>query len=153
MDPSEMIPGLRPPAPPSGDENVRAVLHFGAWMIVSAVIIYAALFGLFQYFDWQAAVADPAQNPLLAGEKPPASPAARFPQPRLQADAAADQAKVRAQEEELLNTYGWVDRQAGVVHLPIDRAMQMIAEHGVPVWPAPPPQPAPTQQKTLEKKK
>lgn len=153
MDPSEMnIPGMRPPAP-RDDENMRAILRFGVWMVVSAVIIYAALFGLFQYFDWQAAVADPAQNPLLAGEKPPASPAARFPQPRLQANAAADQVKVRAQEDELLNTYGWVDRQAGVVHLPIDRAMQMIAEHGVPVWPAPPLQPSPTQQKTLEMKK
>ena len=149
MDPSEMnIPGMRPPAP-RDDENMRAILRFGAWMVIAAVIIYAALFGLFQYFDWQAAVADPAQNPLLAGEKPPASPAARFPQPQLQANAAADQAKARAEEEELLNTYGWVDRQAGVVHLPIDRAMQMIAEHGVPVWPAPLPQPQPT----LEKKK
>ncbi len=148
MDPSELnIPGLRPPAPPSGDENVRAILRFGFWMIVAAVVIYAALFGLFQYFDWQAAAADPAQNPLLADEKPPANPAARFPQPRLQANAAADQVKARAQEDERLNTYGWVDRQAGVVHLPIDRAMQMIAERGVPVWPAPPPQPAQTTEK------
>ena len=154
MDPSELnIPGLRPPAPPSGDENVHAILRFGAWMVVSAVIIYATLFGLFQYFDWQAAASDPTENPLLAGEKPPASPAARFPQPRLQANAAADQVKIRAQEEDLLNTYGWVDRQAGVVHLPIERAMQMVAEKGVPVWPAPPPQPPQPQGTTPEMKK
>jgi hypothetical protein len=151
MDPSEMnIPGMRPPAP-HDDENVRGVLRFGAWMMVSAVIIYAALFGLFRYFDWQAAVADPEQNPLLAGEKPPASPVARFPEPRLQANAAADQVQIRAQEDELLDSYGWVDRRSGVVHLPIDRAMEMIAEHGVPVWPAPPPPQA--QGKTQEKKK
>jgi hypothetical protein len=150
MDPSELnIPGLRPPAPPSGDENVRAILRFGFWMIVAAVIIYASLWGMFQYFDWQAAASDPVQNPLLAGERPPANPAARFPQPQLQSNAAADQGKTRAREDELLNTYGWVDRQAGVVHLPVGRAMQMIAEHGVPAWPAPPPQPA----QTMEKKK
>jgi len=149
MDPSELnIPGMRPP-PPRDDENMRAILRFAVWMVVAAVIIYAALFGLFRYFDWQAATADPAQNPLLAGQKPPASPAARFPQPRLQANAAADLVKGRAQEEELLSTYGWVDRQAGIVHLPVDRAMQMIAQRGVPSWPAPPPPPQPT----LEKKK
>jgi hypothetical protein len=152
MDPSELnIPGMRPP-PPRDDENMRAILRFALWMVVAAVIIYAALFGLFQYFDWQATTADPAQNPLLAGEKPPATPAARFPQPRLQANAAADQVKARAQEDELLSTYGWVDRQAGVVHLPIDRAMQMVAERGVPAWPAPPPPAQTLGKKTLEKK-
>ena len=152
MDPSEMnIPGLRPP-PHRDDENVRAVLRFGLWLTVSALVIYAVLFGMFQYFDRQAAAADPAKNPLLAGEKPPATPAARFPQPQLQANAAADLVKIQAGEEEILSSYGWVDRNAGVVRMPIDRAMQRIAERGVPVWPAPPPQPA-QPLPALEKKK
>ena len=152
MDPSELnIPGLRPPAPPSGDENVRAILRFGLWMVVSAVVIYAALFGMFQYFDRQAAVADPAQNPLLVGEKPPATPVSRFPQPRLQANAAADLVKIQATEQEKLATYGWVDRNAGVVRMPIDQAMRLVAQRGVPVWPAPPPQPP--QKTALEIKK
>lgn len=150
MDPSELnIPGLRPPAPPSGDENVRGILRFGLWMVVSALVIYAVLFGMFQYFDRQAAAADPAKNPLLAGEKPPATPAARFPQPQLQANAAAELVKAREQEDETLSSYGWVDRNAGVVRMPIDRAMQMVAERGVPAWAPAPPQPA----QTMEKKK
>lgn len=147
MDPSELnIPGLRPPAPPHGDENVRAILHFALWMVVAAVVIYAVLFGMFQYFDREAAMADPARNPLLIGEKPPATPAARFPQPRLQANAAADLDKFRAAENETLASYGWVDRNAGIVHMPIDRAMQMVVERGVPVWPAPPTQPQPAME-------
>ena len=150
MDPSELnIPGLRPPAPPSGDENVRGILRFGFWMIVAAVVIYAVLWGMFQYFDRQAAAADPARNPLLAGEKPPANPAARFPQPQLQPNAAADLEKTRAREDEILASYGWVDRNAGEVRMPVERAMQMIAERGVPVWPPAPQQPA----QTMEKKK
>ena len=154
MDPSELnIPGMRPPAP-RDDENMRAILRFGIWMVVAAVVIYAALFGMFQYFDRQAALADPQKNPLLAGEKPPATPAARFPQPQLQANAAAELVKIQAAEEETLDTYGWVDRNAGIARMPIDRAMQMVAERGVPVWPAPPPQPPQTLEKTaLEKKK
>ncbi|MGH9492962.1 MAG: hypothetical protein ACRD2K_05635 [Terriglobales bacterium] len=147
MDPSELnIPGLRPPAPPSGDENVRGILRFGVWMVVAALVIYAVLFGMFQYFDRQAAAADPARNPLLAGEKPSASPAARFPQPQLQPNAAAELEKARAGEDEILASYGWVDRRAGVVRMPIDRAMQIIAERGVPVWPPAPPQPAQTME-------
>lgn len=155
MDPSELnIPGLRPPAPPSGDENVRAILRFGLWMVVSAVVIYAVLFGMFQYFDRQAAAADPARNPLLAGEPRPATPAARFPQPQLQSNAAADLVKIQAAEEEKLATFGWVDRNAGIVRMPIEHAMQMVAQHGVPVWPAAPPQPQQTsEKKILEKKK
>ena len=154
MDPSEMhIPGMRPPAP-HDDENMRAILRFALWMVVAAVVIYAALFGMFQYFDRQAALADPAANPLLVGEKPPATPAARFPEPRLQANAAADLVKTQAAEEEKLDTYGWVDRNAGITRMPVEQAMRLIAEHGVPVWPAPPAQPPPAlEKKTLEKKK
>ena len=149
MDPSEMnIPGLRPP-PHRDDENVRAVLRFGLWLTVSALVIYAVLFGMFQYFDRQAAAADPERNPLLLGEKPPATPAARFPQPQLQANAAAELDKARAQEDEILAGYGWVNRNTGEVRMPVDRAMQIVAERGMPVWPAPPPQPA----QTMEKKK
>ena len=149
MDPSELnIPGLRPP-PHRDDENVRAILRFGLWLTVSALVIYAVLFGMFQYFDRQAAAADPARNPLLAGQKPPASPAARFPEPRLQSNAAAELEKARAQEDEILHSYGWVDRNTGVVRMPVERAMQMVAERGVPVWPPVPPQPA----QTMEKKK
>ncbi len=151
MDPSEMnIPGMRPPAP-HGDEDVRAILRFGIWMVVAAVVIYAVLFGMFQYFDRQAIAADPAKSPLLVGEKPPATPVSRFPQPQLQANAAADLVKIQATEQEKLATYGWVDRNAGVVRMPIDQAMRLVAQRGVPVWPAPPPQPP--QKTALEIKK
>lgn len=153
MDPSEMnIPGMRPRAP-HDDENMRAILHFALWMVVAAVVIYASLWGMFKYFDWQAALADPAANPLLVGEKPPSTPAARFPEPRLQANAAADLVQIQSAEEEKLDTYGWVDRPAGITRMPVEQAMRLIAEHGVPVWPAPPPPPQTLEKKTREKKK
>ena len=38
-----------------------------------------------------------------------------------------------AQEDAILTTYGWVDRQAGVVRIPIDVAMQQVLEEGLPV--------------------
>lgn len=34
----------------------------------------------------------------------------------------------RARKKEQLSSYGWVDRSAGVVHVPISRAMELVAE-------------------------
>ena len=41
----------------------------------------------------------------------------------------------RMQEEQTLNSYGWVDQQAGVVRIPIDRAMELLAQRGLPTRP------------------
>ncbi len=35
-----------------------------------------------------------------------------------------------AREEELLENYGWVDREAGIVRIPIDQAIELLAEDG-----------------------
>jgi hypothetical protein len=60
----------------------------------------------------------------------------RFPTPRLQIDDGdQDIAEMHAREDLLLNYYSWVDRSSGKVRIPIARAMQIIAEHGLPVAP------------------
>lgn len=55
-----------------------------------------------------------------------------FPDPRLQTDPALDLAKMRAHDDRELNTYGWIDRKSGIARIPIERAMQIIAERGLP---------------------
>jgi hypothetical protein len=52
--------------------------------------------------------------------------------PLLQANPGEDVARQMAKEETCLSTYGWVDRPAGVVRVPIWRAMQLVAERGLP---------------------
>ena len=60
----------------------------------------------------------------------------RFPTPRLQTDDGNEEiAEMHAKEDLLLNNYSWVDRTTGKVRIPITRAMQIIAEHGLPVAP------------------
>jgi hypothetical protein len=49
------------------------------------------------------------------------------PAPRLQVIPEEDLAILRAAEEKKLSTYGWVIRTANIVQIPIDRAMQLIA--------------------------
>jgi hypothetical protein len=54
------------------------------------------------------------------------------PAPRLQVTTAVDLAELRRKEEAALMTYGWIDKNAGVVRLPIGRAIDLIVERGLP---------------------
>ena len=56
----------------------------------------------------------------------------RPPEPRLQERPAHDLLEIRAAEAERLSTYGWVDRQAGVAHIPIGRAMDLVVQEAAP---------------------
>lgn len=57
------------------------------------------------------------------------------PGPRLQTDAAGDLQRFRADEERRLNTYYWIDKQKGIVHVPIEQAMKKLAATGAPGFP------------------
>ena len=55
-----------------------------------------------------------------------------MPEPRLQIDAPNELRQLRAAEETALNSYGWVDKDAGIVKIPVDRAMEILAKKGLP---------------------
>ncbi len=57
------------------------------------------------------------------------------PGPHLQTDAQKDLRRFRAEEEKRLNTYYWIDKQRGVVHIPIGQAIKKLAATGVPGFP------------------
>lgn len=59
----------------------------------------------------------------------------RPPGPRLQTDAEADLQKFRADEERRLNSYYWIDKKKGTVHIPIEKAMEKLATAGAPGFP------------------
>jgi len=59
---------------------------------------------------------------------------ATFPTPRLQGDDGnLDTADLHAREDLLLENYSWIDRSKGTIRIPIDRAMELIAQRGLPV--------------------
>ena len=57
------------------------------------------------------------------------------PQPRLQTDPSEDLAKFLADEDKRLNTYYWIDKQNGIVHIPIEQAMHELADKGIDGFP------------------
>ena len=61
----------------------------------------------------------------------------QFPTPRLQTDDGNQEiADLHSREDLLLNNYSWADRSQGKVRIPIDRAIELIAQRGLPVAPA-----------------
>ncbi|MEO8260892.1 MAG: hypothetical protein ABI868_26335 [Acidobacteriota bacterium] len=111
----------------SSDVDVRAILGFGAGLIVAAVLIHLVVWLLFLYLSGVATTRDAADFPLAAGQ------AARVPpEPRLQTTPREDLRALQAREEEILASYGWVDRTAGVVRIPIDDAIKLTLQRGLP---------------------
>ncbi|MBI2876765.1 MAG: hypothetical protein HYY20_07780 [Candidatus Tectomicrobia bacterium] len=107
------------------DMAIRPIAALGIGLILTAVVLYLALWGLFRLFTIEREQADVPPPPVFRGQPLP-------PQPRLQASPSADLAKMRAEEDARLNSYGWVDPQAGTVRIPIDRAMERILQQGLP---------------------
>lgn len=120
----------------ASDVEVRGIYWFAAALVISAVAISIVLWGMFRFFEKELTGQDPEDTPVVAEQRkrePPATdPAARFPQPRLQFQAAEENARHQFAEERILSSYGWVDAKTGVARIPIDRAMDLVAQRGLP---------------------
>jgi hypothetical protein len=107
------------------DASPRGLLYFAVIMAAILAASALSLIGLFKYFE-------KAENPgsfiaaPFVGEQPLPPP------PRIQSNPGADMQGYWQSQQNLLNTYGWIDRQNGVVRIPIDRAMELLLERGLP---------------------
>ncbi len=107
------------------DASVRLVVWFAVILVISAIIIHLALAGLYKFFQAQHPSPDPPSR-IAFGVQMLAPP------PQLQTNPQVDLAKFTAEENEKLNSYGWRDRGQGVIRIPINRAMDLIAQRGLP---------------------
>ncbi len=115
----------------------KPILLFLAGLIVACLLVALILRGMYSYLDRYDNQHQAAQNPLArqtTADTRIVTPGdiTKFPQPRLESDERLEINDFRMQEEKTLNSYGWVDQQAGVMHIPIDRAMQLLAQRGLP---------------------
>jgi hypothetical protein len=105
----------------AADMRVRPIALFGAGLFVFICAVLLAIGGVYRYASGPTARPERSPSPVTAT---PSTPAA----PRLQVDPGRDLQEVRAAEETLLKSYGWVDRKAGIVRIPIDRAIELLVE-------------------------
>jgi len=84
------------------------------------------------------------QTPAASVLKPDADAAAPAPAfPKLVTSEPAVLAELRAQEDAFLAGWGWVEKDKGIARMPIDAAMKIVAERGLPTFPAPEASPPP----------
>lgn len=106
---------------PTGTD-VGGVVAFGVALLVLIGVCLAVLVGL---YGWFTGAEEAASSRFADVQRVP-------PAPRLQHDPAIDLARLHRRTNERLHTYGWVDSTRRIVHIPIERAMRLVAERGLP---------------------
>ncbi len=108
------------------DAHVRPLYQFLFWIsvitILTAVIAMVILRGLESWRD--KASTRPTMAEVPEAQQPPA--------PRLQIQEPKDLATFRKEQAEILSTYGVVDREKGIYRIPIEEAMRLTLERGLP---------------------
>ena len=122
-------PGHEPPAGihhETSDVHVRPLAWLGVGLAVLIVLSILAMKGVFVFLDRQQAQNDVVPPPMMS-QRPP-----QPPEPRLQTSPVPNRKLIVEQETQQLSTYGWVDQKRGVVRIPVDQAMKLLAERGLP---------------------
>jgi len=101
--------------------NLRAIVIFALSLTAIVVAMAGLMWSLSGFLKTRLAAEDPAPAVLPAARTQPLPPG-----PRLQTEPEQDLLELRAEEEELLLTYSWVDREARIARIPIDRAIGLL---------------------------
>jgi hypothetical protein len=133
--------------------SAKLVVGFALLLTLTAVGAGAIVAALFWHFDRLAQRHDAA---IVVESGLQRQEAAAPPMPRLQVYPVRHWTDFQTAERERLESYGWMDRSTGAVHIPIERAIDLVAERGVaPLPPAPlvlPAAPAPPTSGQPERK-
>jgi hypothetical protein len=134
------------------DLSAKGILWFLFGLLVAGVFIELVIWGMFNFlarserlfaqgtvspvFNAQKAKTEPQPGAIM--QNTPPVTLSVFPQPRLQTDDAGEMQSYLASEKKLLNAPPFVE-PSGAVHIPIDLAMKLIVERGLPTRPSAPP--------------
>ena len=107
------------------DAPLRPIVLVGGAVAVVALVVFVFSVGVFRFFS---------ERPVNAPLNPMAAEAPAFPSaPRIEIAPAIEYQQLRTEEDRVLFSYGWVDRNAGTVHIPINRAIDLQLQRGFPV--------------------
>ena len=158
------VVGDRKHAHETSDVNIRAIIGFGIFLAVSGIVLHIALLGFYRVLDHIAEQRNPEPNPMMVQAAPPQhrggmmqtgtmtaeteeETAQRLNKtfggnantPMLQVDDVRDMNMMRKMQTTQMEEYQWINKDTGSVRIPIERAMELIAQRGpnVPVTTAP----------------
>jgi hypothetical protein len=121
------------------DLQVSGILYFLLTLGIGTVLCVFGIRGFYAFLQHHAKASQPAVSPLIMNAPedtvhiPRGYPQATFPNPKLEEDERGQLNDIRLAQENTLYSYGWVDQNAGTVRIPIDRAMDLLVQRGLPV--------------------
>lgn len=124
------------------DIGVAGVLYFLAGLALGVLLVYLIADGFYSYLEKRSDVQQTPVSPLVTNAPADTRKLSsdykdylkqNFPSPQLEVDERGQLDKIRIDEAETLSRYDWVDQKAGTVRIPIDRAMDLIVQRGLPV--------------------
>ena len=98
---------------------------YGVALTIGAVVTFVIVFWIFHYFTSRPTTGATVNPMADSAQTAPVSP-------HIEEHPASELAELRARENHVLGSYAWVDKNSGSVRVPIDRAMQMVLERGLP---------------------
>jgi hypothetical protein len=123
------------------DLQVSGIVYFIVSLVLVTIVCMFGLAGFYHYLDRRDRATQEPVNPLV--KKVPedtravtsAYPQTAFPNPRLEVDERNQLNGFLTKQDDTLYSYGWVDQKAGIVRIPIERAMDLLVQRGLPVLP------------------
>lgn len=112
------------PAHETRDANIHTLIYWGIALAFLLFSGFAVGYITFRFFTSQENVGQPPTVFQTRRTLPP--------EPRLQVNAPQDLRQYYENEQKILNSYGWVSKSTGVVQIPIDRAMDLLIQKGLP---------------------
>lgn len=123
------------------DLRPSGILYFLLALAVAILLCVLLLRGVYAFLEHREKASQPPVSPLItsvpADTRHVASgyPQSVFPSPKLEEDERGQLKDIRINEDKALYSYGWVDEKAGTVRIPIERAMELVVQRGLPVRP------------------
>ena len=106
------------------DLSPKKIAIFGVSLVMMVLIVLWVCYELFQHYSTVSMKTEVPPSPLSYTREP-------TPEPHLLVVPGQELKAMRAAEDSLLNSYAWVDREKGVVRIPIHRAIDILAQGGI----------------------
>jgi hypothetical protein len=107
------------------DADVINLFMIAGMLLLVVVLCLLVCWGVLHFFNRERKAEQ--RRPATSGTQ-----VAAFPAPRLLVHPGRERKKLETTGRAQLESYGWVDRRAGIARIPVTRAMQLIMERGLP---------------------
>jgi hypothetical protein len=124
--------------------SYSGIIWFIVILTATTLFCQALVWGMFVFMDYRVTKSDAPRAPLAAatGTHPP--------EPNLLVDEPSNLRRFRQDETTMLTTYGWINKDLGSLHIPIEVAKAKLLEKGLPTRASAAPAPAAPAAGTID---